>query len=605
MSFQEPKFFLNPVLIGPSVYSRLRLHGSAAYLLGPSSGSDIVTVPSANIEKAIKDLNTQAMPHEDLKGFYGRCNAILAHQGVPLKVDSPSMLLTADAADTITTIVQKVNATEKMYPNEGVSDLYIRVGVVYWRATQGVLFKTSSKKWRDEKRSYLASRAKEYLSKVAPGDDLYSIAARDLGMLCLAVEEWTEAEEHLSDAFRHFPNDIRIGEGLARAHLMLGNQVEALSHVDDAINLSETAELWVLKGKIMKDMDRYEEALSCFNRALAIDPRYIPAHDALIDTLRDIGRLEEAALAESQRALTKRPGLERKIAELISEFKKAAVEEKPAVPVSGPTPKRPEPKAAPPVPAELASIASAKEALRTKDWDLAIQRAGQLLKQDARMKDAALILIEALFSKGDLAAASSRAHSYYEKNREDPLAWYWRGAIAAKEDKWGASIQYLSKAVALDPKLVGAWVLMGEVLLGHDKASGADESFSRALETDSGNARAWLGKGRAMKKLGRWGAAIQCLDKYNLLEPSDRDSWLLKADTLFEKEKYERAIDAYDKYLELSQPDSYVLGRKGIALYQIGNFEDARKALEESVRLDPSNKEAAKWLKTMTQGGGA
>jgi len=545
------------------------------------------------------------MPREDLKGLYERCNAILAHQGVPLSVDSPKLLLAADAADTITVIVQKINATEKMYPNEGMSDLYIRVGTVYWCATQGVLFKTTSKKWRQEKRSYLVTRAKEYLSKVNPGDDLYSIAARDLGMLCLDAEEWTEAEEHLSDAFRHFPNDVRIGEGLARAHLMLGNQVEALSRVDEAINLSETAELWVLKGKILRDMDRYEEALSCFGRALAIDPRFIPAHDVLIDTLRDIGRLEEAALAESQRALTKRPGLERKIAELISEFKKMAVEEKPSAVAPRPTPKRPEPKAAPPVPTEPASFASAKEALKAKDWDLAIQRAGHLLKQDADMNDAALILIEALFSKGDLAAASSRAHAYYEKNKDDPLSWHWRGAIAAKEDKWGASIQYLSKAVSLNPTMVDSWVLMGEVLLTHDKAMGADESFSRALELDGENARAWLGKGRAMKKLGRWGAAVQCLDKYNLLEPSDKDSWLFKADTLFEKDKYERAIDAYDKYLDLSQADSYALGRKGIALYQIGNAEDARKCLEESVRLDASNRESAKWLKTMAQRGGA
>src|SRR5512136_120227 len=33
-SFAEPKFFLNPILIGPSLLSRLRDQGSAAYLLG-------------------------------------------------------------------------------------------------------------------------------------------------------------------------------------------------------------------------------------------------------------------------------------------------------------------------------------------------------------------------------------------------------------------------------------------------------------------------------------------------------------------------------------------------------------------------------------------
>jgi tetratricopeptide (TPR) repeat protein len=107
-----------------------------------------------------------------------------------------------------------------------------------------------------------------------------------------------------------------------------------------------------------------------------------------------------------------------------------------------------------------------------------------------------------------------------------------------------------------------------------------------------------------MKGLGRWGAAIQCLDKYNMLVPKDRSAWLMKADLLFEKEKYRRAADSYDKYLELDQDDSYALGRKGIALNALGLTDDAKKCLEESVRLDPNNKEAAKWLKALSSGGG-
>jgi tetratricopeptide (TPR) repeat protein len=103
--------------------------------------------------------------------------------------------------------------------------------------------------------------------------------------------------------------------------------------------------------------------------------------------------------------------------------------------------------------------------------------------------------------------------------------------------------------------------------------------------------------------MGRWGAAIQCLDKYNALEPTDMTSWLLKGDTLLDKEKYARAIEAYDKYIELGQADSYVLGKKGMALSAIGRTEEAKECLEESVRLDPNNKDAAKWLKAVSEEG--
>ena len=600
--FQESRFFLNPVLVGPSMFSRLRDRGSAAMLLGPYSRSDIVYVPSGDLQKAVKDLNVQLMPREDLKEFYQRCNTLMSHLGVPLQLDSPKMLLTEDAADTITIIVQKINMAEKMYPMEAMSDLYIKVGIVYWAASQSVLMRTTSKRWRDEKKTYLVSRAKEFLSKVEPGDDLHSIAARVHGLLCLDAEEWTEAEENLADALLSFPNDYKIGEGIARAHLMLGNQMEALSRVDEVINQGERVELWVLKGKILRDLDRSKEALECFSRAISLDSKYLPAHDSLIGTLRDMGRQKEAAMAESQRALSRRPDLERKIGELVSEFRKAAAEAPSPTEAPPPSAERKVPKAATEAPKKKDSVDLARDALNAKYFDTAIQLSNNILKDKPDMREANLIIIESLVAKGDLKAAAAKVHSFYEKNREDDLAWYWRGVVADREGRWGAAVQYLSKAVTLNPELLDGWNAMGEILMNHNKASGADESFSRVLDLDPDNARAWLGKGNAMRFMNRWGAAIQSLDKYNSLMPADKEAWKLKADILFEKEKYKRAIEAYDKYLELAQDDSDVLCKKGISLNAIGLVDDARKCLEESVRLDPNNKEAVKWLKAVSGG---
>ena len=206
-------------------------------------------------------------------------------------------------------------------------------------------------------------------------------------------------------------------------------------------------------------------------------------------------------------------------------------------------------------------------------------------------------------AKGELREASHRAHAFYEHNRDDSLAWYWRGTIAEREGKWGAAIQYFSKSVTLDPDLADAWAAMGETLLSNGKLNGADESFSRALQIDADLARAWLGKGKAMRALGRWGAAIQCLDRYNSLMPNDAEAWLLKADTLFDKEKYRRAVDSYNMYIGLHQADSYSLGRKGISLNALGMKDEARECLEESVRLDSKNREAANWLQSLSDGG--
>jgi tetratricopeptide (TPR) repeat protein len=602
--FKESRFLLGPVLIGQSVFSTMRSEGSAAALLGPTASADVVRMTSADFENVLKDLVVGGVKHEELRAIHEICNTLLAHLGIPVNLDQSKILLTEDSAETISVVIQKVDALEQMYPLEAMSDLYIRVGVAYWSASKGILLRTTSRKWQEGKKKLLMSKAKGYFSKVSAKDDLYSIALRDLGMLCLESHEWSDAETHLTNALRHFPNDSRIAESLAKAHLALGNQMDALGRVDDTLAQVETPQLWVLKGRILRDMGRSEDALECFSRALTLDPKFMDAHDMAVLAFRELGRREEAALAERQRALSRTPNLDQKVSDLICELRKSASE----VP---PVPKTPAPAAHPAkvVPAiqeavTVNALEQAKISYGEKDFDNAIQHAEHFLKENADSRDAALILIGSLVAKCDMNAASARAHAFYEHNRNDPIAWYWRGVISDKEGKWGAAVQYLSKAVTLDPKLVDAWIAMGETLLSNDKVSGADESFSRALQIDGENPRAWLGKAKAMKGLGRWGAAIQCLDKYNMLVPKDRSAWLMKADLLFEKQKHRRAADSYDKYLELDQDDSYALGRKGIALNALGLTDDAKKCLEESVRLDPNNKEAAKWLKALSSGGG-
>ncbi len=601
----DPRFFLNPVLVGQSVFHRLREEGSAAVALGPMHGPEVPRMKSFDIEQVVNDCAVTAMRQDEVSAFCERCDTILAHLGVPLKFDQPVMLLNDDSAKVIATIVQKVNALDGLYPGQGASDLYLRMGMVYWYAYHGILLRTAPETWSTRKRQEFYGRAKRYLSSVPESDDLRSIAEYNLGVLSSDAHDWTTAEEHLSKALAHFPGDLGLIEHLAKAHLELGNQMEAMARIDEALASSNVPRLWVLKGRLLEDMGMRKESLECYNRALTLDPKYLEAYDHIISVLKSLGKAEEASLAERQRAMAKTPDLDQKITALISEFKKATAEAAVAHVKRAPQPPhRPPPE---PEPAERVSypIELAREALGSGNYDSAIQMAEEILSDDPGSREAQLILIESLVATSDMTRATTAVHSYYEKNREDSFAWYWRGVVAGRTGKWGAAVQYFSKAVTLDPSFIDAWLSMGELLLENGKVSGADESFSRVLQMNGNSARAWLGKAKAMHKLGRWGAAIQCMDKYNMVEPNDKDAWLFKADLLFEKEKYRRAVEAYDKFLELDQDDSYALGRKGVALNALGMQDEARACLEEAVRLDPGNREAAKWLKAMADGGGS
>ncbi len=599
---EEARFFLSPVLIGPSLYARLRSEGSLACLLGPVADGGVALVTSTDIRRTLQDAIPEGMSDDEVKAFLDLCNETLAHMGVPLKFHPSAMLLTADAAETTMTVLTKAEAVLAGHEITAVSDLNLRMGVVYWSALHGVLLRVAGKNWRAAKRTELVAKAKAYFSKVDERDDLFSIASWNLGMLCSEAGEWEDAKEHLERTLKHFPNDQGVAETLAMADLQLGNQMDALARVDEILAQSPSPGPWSLKGKILFSMARKEEALECFSQAISLDPCATDVHNLLIATLRSLGRDEEASLAAQQKALARRPDLEEKIFEVVGELTRVSPPQGPGRPrVRQLAKARDEVEEEPAESATQLDLALA--AFEAKDYDTAIQRAQHIVDSDHGSREANLLLVEACVASGDIQQASSRVHSFYEHNRDDPHAWYWRGVVADREGKWGAAVQYFSKAVTLDPELADAWAAMGATLLENEKYGGADESFSRALQVDPGNESAWLGKGRTMRALGRWGAAIQCLDKYNSLVPNDKDAWLLKGDILFDKEKYRRAIDAYNKYIELHQADSYALGKKGVAFNMLGMFDDAVACLEESVRLDPSNRDAAKWLDTLRDGG--
>ncbi len=600
----EARFFLTPVLIGPSLFSRLRSNGSMASALGPTAEMDISLMSSSDTKKVLQNTRLETLSDEEAAEFMSLCNKTLAHLGVPLKHSGQPICVTEDAAELIMLITWKADQLTGSGPGMISTDLSLRLGVTHWAASRGILMRTASRSWREAKKAMLISRAKEYFSNVDERDDLHSIAVWNLGMLCSEVGQWGEAKDYLSITRELFPNDAQVALALARAELEVGDPLEALSIVDDMLVQSPNAESWLLKGEILAKDGREEEALECFNQALTLSPTFVRAHDLLISTLRAMDRNEEAAVAERRKMISRTPDFEARVLDIIGELAKPPAKKVVVEPAARRVARIRRDREEPPTVVSDSQLDLSLAALEAKDYDMAIQRAAHLVDSDPSSREANLILIESLVASGNLSEASSRLHTFYERNRTDSKAWYWRGVIADREGKWGAAVQYFSKAVTLDPDLAEAWAAMGDTLLANEKFNGADESFSRALQIDGGNEKAWLGKGKTMRALGRWGAAIQCLDKYNSLVPNDREAWLLKADTLLEKEKYRRAIDAYNKYLELYQDDSYALAKKGIALNAIGMVPEARACLEESVRLDPNNRQAVKWLESLSDGRG-
>jgi len=88
---------------------------------------------------------------------------------------------------------------------------------------------------------------------------------------------------------------------------------------------------------------------------------------------------------------------------------------------------------------------------------------------------------------------------------------YWVACALAEEDP-AMKVEFLSKALKVNPSYLPAWGLKGTALLGLERYGEALECFDKSLETHP-SALAWHRKGVCCYHLGRREEARQCFDR--------------------------------------------------------------------------------------------
>ncbi len=146
------------------------------------------------------------------------------------------------------------------------------------------------------------------------------------------------------------------------------------------------------------------------------------------------------------------------------------------------------------------------------------------------------------------------ADEYYTKalkiDEKCIKAWMGRASVALYMRKWGAALQFASKAISLDPNLPEAYILEGDIFLNQGLYAEADKAYERAIKLRGGD-KGWLKRASGMFRAGRWGAALQFIDRYLFIFPNDHEGWVMKARILREKGDREEAKKAYKRALEI------------------------------------------------------
>jgi len=121
------------------------------------------------------------------------------------------------------------------------------------------------------------------------------------------------------------------------------------------------------------------------------------------------------------------------------------------------------------------------------------------------------------------------------------------------------------------------------------------ECCHRALEVDPKNFPALCEKGSMLYLQGKFKDAVRCFDSALETDPKSFRTLYNRGLASFARGDSQGAIESYDKALEIEPDNSSLLAAKGSALYIQGNNEEALKCFNRSLEIEAGNADV--WYK--------
>jgi tetratricopeptide (TPR) repeat protein/tRNA A-37 threonylcarbamoyl transferase component Bud32 len=319
---------------------------------------------------------------------------------------------------------------------------------------------------------------------------------------------------------------------------------------DEVTRLPRTPELgpsdWTAKGMSLRNLGRIEEALACFDRALAIAPWLKEAWANKGIALFDLCRLEEAIQCENRALeldpMDARPWNEKALC--------------------------------------LYELHRFDEALAHYD---------KALELNSQAADCWSNRGITLFSLGRYEDA---IHSYdraLRLNAHDPVYWANKSNSLQELGRIEDALRCIDRALELEPLDSSYWFSKGACLHLLGRFEEADPCFDRALEINPHDAMAWNSKGISLQLQGRFEESLQYQDHAIELDPGFAKAWHDKGLTLCELGFTHEAVACFDRALEREPQNGDWWNDKAAVLLDASLFREAISCLDSALEADPEN----------------
>jgi tetratricopeptide (TPR) repeat protein len=312
-----------------------------------------------------------------------------------------------------------------------------------------------------------------------------------------------------------------------------------------------SAELYNEMGNVRCEQGEYEEGIRYFEKALSINPGYLPARQNICSAFLAQKKLDEAVNCYSE-ALQERndwPNMEQMYHKL-----GWAYEQKGDF---------------------ILAEKNYRKALVVKpDYIPSENDLGRVLAKQGKLDEAVTCFNGLLMQKED----SVEAHSNL-------------ALVLSMQGKYDEAVKHFARVLELNPKYPDGHERMGELLIAAGKPEEAVEHLNEALQTSAGNSNVYAELGTAYNQLGKYDLAIQDWTKAIELAPDNADvlndaAWLLATVSDESVRDADKAIEFAGRACEITWgKNPGFLDTLAAAYAAAGRFGEAVKTAEQAVDI--------------------
>ena len=153
-------------------------------------------------------------------------------------------------------------------------------------------------------------------------------------------------------------------------------------------------------------------------------------------------------------------------------------------------------------------------------------------------------------------------------------------------------VELYEKKVADYPENARAHSLLGLTYVEQGRFALGLQSFERAIAVDLSYAPAFHGKGRVLYQRNQIAQAIRAYERACQLDPQLYDAFNDLGQAYHQSGRYDRAVAAYRRALEIKPHLALVHSNLGMAYAMQGNFNAATASFKRSIELEPEEADA-------------